>query len=319
VLVTIEGPEPLSSLAVHAALDSPPRSSDVTLPARVPTSLDVLVPNVAATLTVTVHATDLSGATQMLAESVPTVVGTQQHLSFSLTLGGGSDGGPSDQGQSKGISPSLVQVMRSPSSVSASQTVTINETSADLLVAAIYWSNAAAVITVDDSLHNVWSTTPPQINDACTNHSSEVQLFYAENVVGGTNMVTAHQSASTSHIGFYLLQLHGLATSSALDTSVGTIAPAAGSHVVDGGRLVTTGALDAVVALFFDSQGSGVMTPGAGLTRESTDSNAYSMVADVPGGVPAGSYSITATLPVDVAGPRSDNCWAATAAAFRTP
>jgi hypothetical protein len=115
-----------------------------------------------------------------------------------------------------------------------------------------------------------------------------------------------------------LLEYAGVATSSALDATVGMGAPPADSHMISGGTLVTTGNLDVVVALFHDENGSGTIVPASpGLTAESVDTTAYSIIADIPGGLGPSSYPIRATLPVDGSGPRSDNCWNATAAAFR--
>lgn len=308
VLVTIDGFEPLlTSLTAHATLDSPLRSGDVRLPTSLPVSFPIVVPNAAATLTVTVKAADLTGNTQTLTMSKQTVPATQQRLDFHLDVGSGDGGAPR---------VALVQALSVPSAMSATRTQMIHETSGNLLVAAVYWHEPAATISVFDSQSNCWMPLPPQINNAC---KSDVQLFYADDIAGGDNVVTVKQSTGSNYVGFFLLELSGIALAGALDGTVGKIAPAAGSHTIDLGALTTHGARDAVVALFHDSQGSGTLTPGAGLSSEGLDVGAYSMVADAPGGVTPGSHPIAATLPVDDAGLRSDNCWVATAAAFRSP
>jgi hypothetical protein len=66
-----------------------------------------------------------------------------------------------------------------------------------------------------------------------------------------------------------------------------------------------------VLAAFHDSEGSGVMTPGAGLSTLSLDTGAYTLFGELRG--PAGTYEPTANLPAGV----SDNCWVATAVALR--
>ncbi|HWZ43915.1 MAG TPA: hypothetical protein VNW97_10575 [Candidatus Saccharimonadales bacterium] len=199
-----------------------------------------------------------------------------------------------------------VQVVSPGSASTTSLSASITETAGNLLVAAVYW-NGSDVASVSDKLGNTWMSVPVQDN-ATT--STDVRIWYAQNIKGGANTVTVTQPWSVT-LGFYLIEYSGIAIANALDVATGKIASSA-SHSIDTGNLTTTGCRDLVVGLLADTWGSGTMTPGAGWTSRGTDVNFYSTVVDnLPGGT--GTFDPNASL----AGSNSDAAWAATAASFK--
>jgi hypothetical protein len=199
-----------------------------------------------------------------------------------------------------------VQVVLPGTASTMSRPASLTETTGNLLVAAVYW-NGSDVASISDTLGNTWKSLPVQ-NNATT--ATDVRIWYAENIKGGTNVVTVTQPW-TVNLGFYLIEYSGVATANALDVAAGKIASAA-SHSIDTGNMATTGCRDLVVGLFADTWGTGIMAPGSGWTSRGTDPNFYSMVVDnVPGG--AGILDPKANL----AGSNSDPAWAATAASFK--
>jgi hypothetical protein len=199
-----------------------------------------------------------------------------------------------------------VQVVSAPTTSTTSLSASLSETAGNLLVAAVYW-NGSDVATISDTLGNTWNSVPVQDNSAA---ATDVQIWYAQNIKGGANTVTLSQPAPV-YVGFYVIEYSGLATTNALDTAAGKIAPAS-SNVADTGNLTTSGSRDLIVGLFADSWGSGTMTPAPGWLSRGTDPVFYSLVVDnLPGGT--GTFDPTVSLP----GTNADAAWSATAAAFK--
>ncbi|HEY6248538.1 MAG TPA: hypothetical protein VI685_01180 [Candidatus Angelobacter sp.] len=192
----------------------------------------------------------------------------------------------------------------------ASGQAAITETAGNLLVVAVYWNSDAAAISVSDTLGNTYLSTP-QVNFAGGGFGTQVQIFYAQNIAGGSNTVTVTQSTTTHALGFYLLEYSGIQTSNALDATAGQVAPG-NTSVMTTGNLVTAGCKDLVVGLFNDTSfASGAITAGAGFTGRTTDTAFISSTEDDVPGVGQGSLNVSANLP------SATSSWAATAAAFK--
>jgi hypothetical protein len=192
-----------------------------------------------------------------------------------------------------------------------SRSATITETAGNLLVVAVYWNADSATIGVSDTAGNTYLSTP-EINSPGGGWGTQVQLFYAQNIVGGSNTVTVSQSTGTHPLGLFLLEYSGIRTSNALDVSTGQIAPFSTSSMSTG-NMTTTGTTDLVVALFNDTSfGSASITPGAGFNTRAQDTNFISMVEDNGPGVGPGTINPTATLPSPT------QTWAATTASFKS-
>jgi hypothetical protein len=209
------------------------------------------------------------------------------------------------------IAPTLVHENASGYVTASSLTATWTETAGDFLVAAVYWNQNSATVTVSDP-SNTWNSTPKLSNTtACSSgQGSQVQLWYAQNIAGGSNTVTISQSTGTNPLGAYVFEYSGIPTSGALDTSTGKVAPGWISSL-DTGNLTTTGSEDLIVSLFNDTSfGNATIAPGLGWISEDTNTNFITMIEDNVSA--AGTYDPSATLP------QASNCWAATAAAFKS-
>ncbi len=215
-------------------------------------------------------------------------------------------------------SRSIVEVQAlAPGWVASSSTeLTLDESAGDLLVAGVYGVNSAATFAVTDSLGNVWTATAPQLNLAANCQSggagTVAQIFFAEAIAGGENVVKVEQSGTVA-LGAFLLEYSGVRAHGSLDGVSGRV-PASPSLTMNAGEVNTIGALDVVVALFADGQvGTGTMTAGPGFAAEGNDKGFFSIVEDdLPAGTVPATITPTATRPAV----GQANCWAATAAAF---
>ena len=200
---------------------------------------------------------------------------------------------------------------------SATAVLTLHESAGDLLVAGVYFNDPTATIAVTDTVGSTWTSTTPFANvTGCTTHtgaSTVAQIFFAEGVAAGDNIVTVTQSAGSSPLGAFVVEYSGVLSAGSLDRLSGGFAQSSTS-TMSAGSLTTTGALDLVVALFAEATTSGTMLPGSGFATAANDSTFYSMLEDdLPGGMASGMVTPTAGEPGGV----SSDCWVAAAAAFR--
>ena len=193
-----------------------------------------------------------------------------------------------------------------------SNSATLTENTGDLLVIGTYWNNNAATVTVTDSIGNVIQKVPQQ-----GTHANQVQIWYEQNIKGGSNTVTVTQSTGTMPLGIFLVEYSGIRPDMALEASIGQNAPSASNLESTG--TVTTTCPDLVVGLFNDSTGSGTMTPGGGWVGRAWDTGFYTMIEDnLPlGSVSGGQVNAMANLPLLVNATYSDAFWAATEVAFK--
>jgi hypothetical protein len=189
----------------------------------------------------------------------------------------------------------LSGAMGMPFALASSQSMTFNTTAGQFLVLAAFWEDNSGTISVFDTLGTHWTSLPAHDNVACT---VQTQLWYAENIAGGSDQITVAQSASASALSFSVAEYAGIALATSLDGATGAT-PTTATHEMAAGSLTTTGATDLVVAAFADSQDSGTMTAGSGLRAIVSETTFYSLLEDLPPGVPPGSYAPTAELPVD--------------------
>jgi hypothetical protein len=201
--------------------------------------------------------------------------------------------------------------------MAASTMLMLDENAGDLLVAAVYYNESTVNIMVDDSLGNTWKFAPVYANTAScagggSGNADVAQIFYAESIAAGHNVVTVTQSSGTAPMGVFLVEYSGLLASGAFDGANGGPAPTS-TATMTAGVLTTTGTLDLVVALFVDGSGTGLMTSGPGFSTEATDTSFYSLFEDnLPGNTP-GPVNPSANEPGLIA----TACWVAAAAAFK--
>jgi hypothetical protein len=228
---------------------------------------------------------------------------------------------PSDAGvdsTSVDAAPAIVRVQSlAPGWVSsATTTVTLDENAGDLLVAGVYFAASNVTVSVRDSLGNTWTPTTAYVNSTANcsqTNASVAQIFFAEGISAGKNILTVQQSSGTSPLGVFVVEYSGVRGVGALDGVTGGAATSS-TATMNPGTLTTTGALDLVVALFSEATTSGTMTPGPGFVTVQYNSTFYSLIEDnLPNGTGAGAVDPTATEP----GGTPSSCWSAAAVAFR--
>ena len=241
---------------------------------------------------------------------------------------GGSDGagGPPTTSGIKLATPAVTSplVDLNDPDAGASTVVTTTVHQGDLLVAGVAWTYgvleaAPPALTVSDALGNTWQPATM----AYDNYESgpgghckaDAQIFYATNANGGSDVVTMTTSqAHNTTFTFTLLEYAGAFGSNPVDAFQGQATPPSGSNLISAPPVVLSGTTDVIVAVFIDTAGGGLMTPGAGFVLRGSNAGLYSMVEDdlLPTGASAGTQTASASLPPGA----TDNCWAAAVAAF---
>jgi methionine-rich copper-binding protein CopC len=89
-----------------------------------------------------------------------------------------------------------------------------SNTAGNLLLAFVRMSTSTQTVTVTDSAGNTYTDAVSQKQTA---DGSQVHLFYAKNITGGANTVTAHFSASNGHPWLAIYEYSGLSKTAPLD------------------------------------------------------------------------------------------------------
>jgi len=193
-------------------------------------------------------------------------------------------------------------------------TTAFTETAGNFLVTATtYVTNVTASVT--DTLGNTWHPLPAQTNGntgcgtGSNNNFSGAQLWYAENIKGGSNTVTLTLSGQ-SFLWLEVVEYSGVKTSGSLLASTGSSSTTAVSSISTG-NLNAGGPNNLIVAAFTDTdQARAAMSAGTGYTFEGIYGGNGSMLEDRVS-VPPGAYNPSATY-----NNGADSCGAATGAAF---
>jgi hypothetical protein len=159
----------------------------------------------------------------------------------------------------------------------------ITETAGNLLVAIAYGGQGPGESTpptalpnmtfkVTDTLGNTYYAASMYENTKY--NQAAIQIFYAPNILGGPNTVTATSSTDESlmlQTGLFLQEYSGLALKDVVDVSTGQTAPSLTSQVVPGPMTTTTGC-DLVIGAFTDGHvGGQPLDAGSGWMLRSTD------------------------------------------------
>jgi glucose/arabinose dehydrogenase/PKD repeat protein len=157
-------------------------------------------------------------------------------------------------------------------------------TAGNLIVVAVVWNNTGAV-TVTDSRANTYTSA---VGRTTWGSGWSAQVFYARNIGGGTNTVTAtFATAVTSFGDLYLHEYSGVDKVSPVDV---TRAATGTASAMSSGAVTTGNAADLLFAA--GASASTVTATGAGYTTRSTSFGNRTMDRNVTA---AGSYSATAT------------------------
>lgn len=204
---------------------------------------------------------------------------------------------------------------------------TMTNTAGNLLVVGVIQAGGSggidsaypnAIFSVTDSKGNTYHPGPYVTNSGI----SSIQLFFATNIAGGSNTITAQGTTLTpiynnGNVGLQLfpIEYSGVATTNAVDIATTALASSA-TYLIQPGAMTTTFNCDLVVGAFGDNAYAGWPTSGLGwVRREASDSYPAILVDNLtPGGATGGTvnpimYGATPSFP--------SNSWSATQIAFR--
>ncbi|MBI3800617.1 MAG: hypothetical protein HY268_27020, partial [Deltaproteobacteria bacterium] len=169
---------------------------------------------------------------------------------------------------------------------SVSVTFTKPNTAGNLIVAYVVWDNSGAVSLTDSRGNTYVSAIGPT---QASSDPSSVQIFYASNISGGTNTVTAHfATAITSRGVLYVYEYAGIERTAPLDAAV---AASGASSAMDSGVLTTTG-MNELLFMGAESNGKAIKFVTHGYRPRS---NKYGNRTADQIAATAGAYSAQAT------------------------
>jgi chitodextrinase len=193
---------------------------------------------------------------------------------------------PSDQAHCANT-PSFVQ--KAELRITMGSRVSVNfsssNTAGNLIIAYLVWDNSGSA-SISDSRGNTYSSAigPTKYSGDRAN----AQIFYASNIAGGTNTVTATFSTTITACGIlYIHEYSGVKQTSPVDS---VVSATGWSSSMNSGNLSTSNANDLLFA--GGESGNTVTKPGNGYTARSSS---YGNMTEEKIASTAGSYSATAT------------------------
>jgi len=163
----------------------------------------------------------------------------------------------------------------------------------NLIIAAVRMSTTSQTVTVTDSAGN---TCTDAVAQSQTTDGHQVHVFYAKNVAGGANTVTATFSGNNNRPWLAACEYSGLSTTSPLDRTAN--AQGSGSAPTSGATATTVSANELVfAALGLPASYKGTVAAGSGyaLLLQDTDSSRAATEAAVvtSTGAYAGTFSLS--------------------------
>jgi hypothetical protein len=191
---------------------------------------------------------------------------------------------------------------------SLSQTFVSPNTPGNLIIAFVRMSSASQTVSVTDSAGNVYSDAVAQVQTA---DGHQIHIFYAKNIKGGSNTVTAQFSSTNNHPWLAIFEYSGLSTTSPLDQT--SSAQGNSAAISSGGTAQTRAAAELLFSgLGLPVSSSVTMTAGSGYVLEQWDTTSPGSRAATEQSVVSsvGSFSATYSLSGSVT-------WSAVLATFR--
>jgi hypothetical protein len=224
---------------------------------------------------------------------------------------GAADAGRTDAG-STGPGITLIQVQPAQYANAPSLSVPITVTAGNFLVVATAYQQVVTV-TVTDTLDNVFTPLPAVVNTNCGTVNGSVsaaQIWYVNGALGGPDMVTMTPSASPIYLWLVVAEYAGIATSTPVESTNGTVATGS-TPTLSIGNLSASAPNNLLFGVFHDEAGSSTttLTPSALLGGIAFAPGFIALAGDNTAVAP-GTYDPTAT------DSQSDNCWVATGAVF---
>jgi chitodextrinase len=198
-------------------------------------------------------------------------------------------------------SPSFVQVNHNQVSMGTSTSVTFNAPTqaGNTIVVYVIWNNSGSVAVTDtrgDTFVNVG-------NPVAWGSGDSAQIFYATNIVGGTDTVTAAFRNSVTSFGvIYVHEYAGISTVNPVDA---TVSASGSSGSLNSGTVTTTSVNDLIFGAGVSDMT--VTAAGTGFTARDT---AYGNITEDRAASTIGSYAATGT--------HNGSLWGMQVVAFRS-
>jgi hypothetical protein len=165
-------------------------------------------------------------------------------------------------------------------------------TGGNLILAFVRMSSSTQTVTLTDSLGNVYVQAAAQVQNS---DGSQIHLFYAKNILGAADTVTATFSATNNHPWLAIYEYTGLSTTNPLDQTASAQGNVANLSIGPTG--VTTTAKELVFAGFgFPASFNGTQTVGAGFTMLQNDTSTSPGATESMLVNATGSYTATFTV-----------------------
>jgi subtilisin family serine protease len=179
-------------------------------------------------------------------------------------------------------------------------------TAGNLILALVRMSTTSQTVTVTDSAGNVYAQAVAQTQ---TSDGHQLHLFYAKNIAGGANTVSATFSGTNNHPWLAIYEYHGLSATSPLDRT--SAAQGSVIAVSSGSTALTSNANELVFAgLGLPSGYSGTETAGSGFVLGQRNTSTSPGATESALVTATGSYAGTFAL-------SSSTNWSALVATFK--
>jgi hypothetical protein len=168
----------------------------------------------------------------------------------------------------------------------------VSNTAGNLILAFVRMSTTSQTVTLSDSAGNTYVQAVAQLQ---TSDGSQIHLFYAKNILGAPNTVTATFSSTNNHPWLAIYEEKGLNTTNPLDQT----AHAQGGNTSpnSGATPTTTSANELVFAgTGLPSSYTGTQTAGSGYTLLQNDTATSPAANESMLVISTGSYAATFTL-----------------------
>ncbi|MDQ6705700.1 MAG: S8 family serine peptidase [Acidobacteriota bacterium] len=216
-----------------------------------------------------VTATNSSGSNTVL--SAPTAIGATGGTGVALVQ--------SNAAQGSGV-------------VSFSTSFLSGNTAGNLIVAALRMSSSSQTVQVTDSNGNVYLDAVSQVQTA---DGHQVHIFYARNILGGANTVTATFSAANNHPWLAIYEYSGLSAASPLDQT--THSQGNGSATSSGATGVTANPNELLFVITgLPYSYGGTVSPGGGYTLQQQNTGTSRGANEAAVVAATGSYTGTFSL-----------------------
>jgi subtilisin family serine protease len=150
---------------------------------------------------------------------------------------------------------------------SISQTFPSANTPGNLIIAFVRMSSTSQTVGVTDSAGNLYTDAVAQVQ---TSDAHQVHIFYAKNILGGANTVTANFSSTNNHPWLAIFEYSGLSTTSPLDRT--SSAQGSGTAVSTGTTAQTRASGELLFSgLGVPSSSTVTITAGSGYVLEQSD------------------------------------------------